>query len=93
MKNAVDLVLVECPQRGLEVLELSAHDPYTVDQALGDQAAVRDLIADQAAYIQVWGFVEGQNTKTDEMTLLSELPVTTLGDSWISAGMEPRRSP
>ena len=46
----------------------------------------------EGAYLQVWGFLEGQNPVTDELTLLSEVPVSVLADSWVSADMVPLRS-
>ena len=44
------------------------------------------------AYIQAWGYVEGQTPGTDEMTLLSEVRTTVEADRWMFARMAPRRA-
>jgi hypothetical protein len=44
------------------------------------------------AYLQVWGFTPDQNPATDELTLLAEVPSPVLGDTVITASIEPLRS-
>ena len=52
---------------------------------------VMELPPDDASFLQVWGFVDGQDPAADEMTLLAELPMPVIGDSVVTASMEPLR--
>ncbi len=45
--------------------------------------------AAQVAYMQVWGFIDGQDPATDELTLLAELPTPVLPDTVVTASIEP----
>ncbi len=44
------------------------------------------------AFLQVWGFIDGQNPATDELTLLAEIPAPILADSVVIGNPEPLRS-
>lgn len=43
------------------------------------------------AYVQVWGFIDGQDPATDDLTLLAEVPAPALADTVITASLEPLR--
>jgi hypothetical protein len=63
--------------------------PYTNDDGL---FMVMELPpSDDLAYLQVWGFVDGQDPESDDMTLLAELPMPVIGDTVVSASMEALR--
>lgn len=52
---------------------------------------VIELPTSAEAYLQVWGFVDGQDPATDDLTLLAEIPAPVLADSVITASLEPLR--
>ena len=54
---------------------------------------VIELPANPDAYLQVWGFTSAQDPATDELTLLAEIPVPVVGDSVITASLDPLRAP
>ncbi len=51
-----------------------------------------ELPVSSTAYLQVWGYIDGQTPGTDELTLLGELPSPVLADSVITADVDPLRS-
>lgn len=53
---------------------------------------VIELPPSPTAFLQVWGFVDGQDPAVDDMTLLGEIPSPVLSDSVITASMEPIRN-
>jgi len=53
---------------------------------------VIELEDSPAAYLQVWGFMDGQDPATDDMTLLAESPSPILSDSVVITSMEPLRN-
>jgi hypothetical protein len=46
---------------------------------------VIELPESSASFLQLWGFVDGQDPATDEMTLLAEIPSPVLPDTVITA--------
>lgn len=52
---------------------------------------VLELPPTATGYLQVWGFTSGQDPTTDDMTLLAEIPAPVLGDTVITASVEPLR--
>jgi hypothetical protein len=44
------------------------------------------------AYIQAWGYLDGQTPGTDEVTLLAEVKTATADDVWMYARLAPRRA-
>jgi hypothetical protein len=53
---------------------------------------VLELQPGQEAYLQVWGFMDGQDPETDDLTLLAEIPSPILPDSVVISSMEPLRN-
>ena len=51
-----------------------------------------ELPASATAYMQVWGFVDGQDPATDDLTLIAELASPIVGDTVISVSLFPLRS-
>ncbi len=45
-----------------------------------------------SAYLQVWGYIDGQDTATEDMTLLSEIPTPVLADNVVTFSLEPLRT-
>jgi len=54
---------------------------------------VTEAPATPAVYVQVWGFVDGQDPETDDLMLLAELPSPLPAETVIQAPLEPRRAP
>lgn len=52
---------------------------------------VMELPPDDGSFLQVWGFIDGQDPAADDMTLLAELPMPVIGDTVVTASMEPLR--
>jgi len=52
---------------------------------------VLELEQDESAYLQVWGFMDGQDPSSDDLTLLAEIPSPILPDSVVISRMEPLR--
>ena len=52
---------------------------------------VLDLTPSPAAFVQVWGFVAGQDPILDPLTLLSEVALPIVGDTFIHATSDPLR--
>ena len=52
---------------------------------------VLELPEAPTAYLQLWGFVDGQDPSTDDMTLLSEMAAPVIGNTVITASAEPLR--
>jgi hypothetical protein len=50
---------------------------------------VIELQSSPSAYLQVWGFMEGQDPEVDDMTLLAEVPAPILSDSVVISTMQP----
>lgn len=53
---------------------------------------VLELPETATGYLQLWGFVDGQDPTTDDMTLLSEMPAPVIGNTVITASAEPLRN-
>lgn len=54
---------------------------------------VIELPASTDAYLQVWGFTPAQDPATDELTLLAEIFMPVVGDTVITASLDPLRAP
>ncbi|MBT8494112.1 MAG: carboxypeptidase-like regulatory domain-containing protein [Deltaproteobacteria bacterium] len=53
--------------------------------------SVLELQPGQSAYLQLWGFLEGQDPESDDLTLLAEIQSPILPDSVVISDMEPIR--
>jgi hypothetical protein len=45
-----------------------------------------------SAFLQVWGFISGQDPAVDELTLLAEIPTPVLEDTVVTFSLEPLRT-
>jgi hypothetical protein len=54
--------------------------------------SVLELQPGQSAYLQVWGFMDGQDPESDDLTLLAEIPSPILPDSVVISDMEALRN-
>ena len=74
---------------------LSTSLPVRHEQQLNTNSdalfVVIELPVASTAFLQVWGFVDGQDPATDELTLLAEIPSPVLADSVITASLDPLR--
>lgn len=52
---------------------------------------VLELSPTPAAFVQVWGFVDGQTPGIDPLTLISQVALPILADSFVFAHMDPIR--
>ena len=53
---------------------------------------VLELPPSETAYLQVWGFTSEQDPAIDALTLLGEIPAPIVGDTVVSASLEPLRN-
>jgi hypothetical protein len=53
---------------------------------------VLELPPSAQAFLQVWGFVDGQDPATDELTLLAEIPSPVVPDVMVTFSLEPLRN-
>lgn len=67
------------------------HDQLAHTSSLG-LFAVFELPESASAYIQVWGYVDEADTEDGEMSLLAELESPVVGDTVITASIEPLRN-
>ena len=44
-----------------------------------------------SAFLQVWGFIDGQDPAVDDLTLLAEIPTPVLEDTVVTFSLEPLR--